>query len=119
MNLLKSFLIGSNGIIPLLFYTIYFNIPIHLKTVPNETYVLLVAPFFGLMNIFMNILQNYFTAFYAITFTTFVSSFIVFLTAYTNKVYRIHSITWLYYYCLLFTLHYIAYFILSYFNSVF
>ena len=120
MEIIKKFLVGSSGIIPLLFYIIYFNISNKDKIVSNETYALLVPIYFGLMNIFMTSTKEYFklNSLTSILVTSFISSLLVFSVAYSNKVYIAEDMNWQTYYIALFILHFIAYSVISSFNMI-
>jgi len=118
MQFVKEFIIGSSGLLPLLFYTIYFKIPNENKTISNETYVKYVPIYFGIMNIVMIAIKNHFkfTTLTSIFVTTLVSSSFIFTVAYSNKVYKIKDMNWFMYYIILFILHFIAYTVISSFN---
>lgn len=112
MNYLKEFIIGTTGIVTIMFYILYFNIPNKIKTVPNETYVLLVPLYFGMMNVLLFYTKN-------ILLTSFMSATLVFFIVYFKKIYNINGVEWVWYYILLFGLHYVAYNILNMTNIIF
>ena len=111
MDIAKQFIIGSNGLVAIIFYLMYFNIPNNLKTLTNEKYALLPSLYFGLMNIFMINIKKYhqFDDVTTVLLASIISSFFVFMVAYLNKVYKIKNKEWILYYVMLFVLHLFAF----------
>ena len=123
MDPLKEFMVGSTGIVSLLFYIIYFNLPDNIKTnkaVSNEKYAFMVPIYFGIMNVLMLALKRNFelTNMAAIPVTTLISSIIVFSAAYFNGIYNITGTNWLKYFIILFILHFVSFSIIGLFDSL-
>ncbi len=115
MDITKQFIIGSNGLIAIMFYLIYFSIPNNIKTITNERYALLPPLYFGLMNIFMIGIKKYyqFDDITTVLIASFLSSFFIFVIVYFNKVYKIQNKEWFLYYVVLFGLHLIAFSVIN------
>ena len=120
MDCVKQFVIGSNGLIAIMFYLIYFNIPNNIKTITNEKYALLPPLYFGLMNIFMIGIKKYYKLddVTTVLLASFMSSFFVYMIAYFNKVYKIQNNQWILYYIALFILHIFAFSAINIMNNL-
>lgn len=120
MDIVKQFIIGSNGLIAIMFYLIYFNIPNNIKTITNEKYALLPPLYFGLMNIFMIGIKKYYKLddITTILLAGFMSSFFVYMIAYFNNIYKIEKKEWIVYYATLVVLHFITFSVINEMNNL-
>lgn len=120
MNNIKAFIIGSSGIVSLMFYIIYFTFLLQYKSDKSNSanqylnYIVAVPIYFGIMNIlFVNLNNNL----RSILTISFVSSLLVFIYAYVYQIYVFNGFDLIYYYMLLLAIHIVAYIILSVTNN--
>lgn len=121
MNYVKAGIIGSTGVVTVIFYIAYFSIPNNIKTISNKIYVIGVPLYFGIMNILSVYLKKKLRMSYIkhVLLISIISTIFVFSLAYSSKTYRIEGAKWLQYLLILFILHFVAYNILESINLFF